>query len=113
MRIIRKLVASLAFLAITAVVVMFALSNREVVPVSLWPVAETTSYRLSVMLLGALAIGIVLGGAISWASGAGRRRRRRERQARAPTPDVAEPAFGGDRPQAAEPKRLPAVPNRG
>ena len=112
MRIVRKLVASLAFLAIGVVVVMFAVANREKVPVSLWPLADSIDLRLSGMLLGALAIGIVLGGVISWTSGGGRRRRRRERQARAPSPDVAEPAVGGDRRQSAEPKRLPAVADR-
>ncbi len=36
MRTVRKLVASVAFLAIAAVVVMFAVSNRAEVAVSLW-----------------------------------------------------------------------------
>ncbi len=112
MRIVRKLVASLAFLALAAVVVMFALANRAEVPVSLWPLPYSVDLRLSAALLGALAIGIILGGAISWASGAGRRHRRRSKAPR-PSPDVARPAgLGGDRPQTAELKRLPAAADR-
>ncbi len=112
MRIVRKLVASVAFLAIAAVVVMFALANRGEVPVSLWPLPYSVGLRLSAALLGALVIGIVLGGAISWASGVGRRHRRRSQAPRA-SPDVARPAgLGDDRPQTAEPKRLPAAADR-
>ncbi len=113
MRIVRKLAASLAFLALAAVVVMFALANRAEVPVSLWPLPYSVDLRLSAALLGALAIGIILGGAISWASGAGRRHRRRPQAPRASTPDVARSAgLGDDRPQTAEPKRLTAAADR-
>ncbi len=112
MRVVRKFVASLAFLAIAVVVVMFAVANRADVQVSLWPLPYEVSLRLSGALLGALAIGIVLGGAISWSSGIGRRRRRRDPRARAPSPEAAEPAHGVDRPPAAELKRLPAAVDR-
>ncbi len=104
MRVVRKLVASLAFLAIAAIVVMFAVANRAEVTVSPWPLAGSIPVRLSGMLLGALAVGIVLGGAISWFSGIGRRRRRRDPEARAPSPAAAEPA--------SELKRLPAAVDR-
>ncbi len=109
MRTVRKFVASVAFLAIAAVVVMFALSNRGEVPVSLWPLPFSISLRLSVALLGALAVGILLGGAISWASGAGRRQRRRSNVSGPPASNVASTA---NRPEGAAPERLPVVADR-
>ncbi len=92
MRTVRKLVASVAFLAIAVVVVMFAVSNRDEVPVSLWPLPYSVSLRLSAALLGALAVGIVLGGAIAWVSGAGRRFRRRPSATGSSSPKTARPA---------------------
>ncbi len=110
MKTVRKLVASVAFLAIAAVVVMFAVSNRAEVPLSLWPLPYSVSLRLSAALLGALAIGIVLGGTIAWASGAGRRLRRRSSKPRSTSAATARPAEPGVAPPpAAEPKRLTAV----
>ena len=109
MRTVRKFVASVAFLAIAAVVVMFALSNRGEVPVSLWPLPFSISLRLSVALLGALAVGILLGGAISWASGAGRRQRRRSHASRAPTTNASPTASQGE---VTATERLPVVADR-
>jgi uncharacterized integral membrane protein len=111
MRTVGKIIASLAFVAIAAVVVMFALANRTEVPVSLWPLPFSIGLRLSVAVLGALAIGIVLGGAISWASGAGRRRR--PRTTPTPSPDKSPPVDpAAARPAATELKRLPAAADR-
>ena len=76
MKSVRKLVASVAFFSIASMAVIFAVSNRAEVPISLWPLPFYVSLRLSVALLGALAIGIVLGGAIAWTSGARSRRQR-------------------------------------
>ncbi len=113
MKTVRKLVASVAFLAIAAIVVMFAISNRAEVPVSLWPLPYSVSLRLSAALLGALAIGIILGGAIAWISGATRRRRRRSNAPRSSLPDAARPTeSGSDRSQTAEPNRLPVAADR-
>ena len=70
MKSVRKLVTSLTFLSIASMVVIFAVSNRAEVSINLWPLPFYISLRLSVALLGALAIGIVLGGAIAWTSGA-------------------------------------------
>lgn len=113
MKTVRKLVASVAFLAIAAVVVMFAVSNRDEVPISLWPLPYSVGLRLSAALLGAFAIGIVLGGAIAWASGAGRRLRRRSSTPRSPLPDTARPVEPDvAAPPAVEPKRLTAAADR-
>lgn len=113
MKTVRKLVTSLAFLAIAAIVVMFAVSNRAEVPVSLWPLPFSVSLRLSAALLGALAIGIILGGAIAWTSGASRRLRRRSNAPRSSLPDAARPTeSASDRPQTAKPNRLPVAADR-
>ena len=113
MKTVRKLVASLAFLAIAAIVVMFAVSNRAEVLVSLWPLPFSISLRLSAALLGALAVGIVLGGTIAWTSGASRRLRRRSNAPRASLPDAARPAVSSsDRPQTAASNRLPVAADR-
>ena len=113
MKTVRKLVTSLAFLAIAAIVVMFAISNRAEVPVSLWPLPFSVSLRLSAALLGALAIGIILGGAIAWTSGASRRLRRRSNAPRSSLPDAARPTESASgRPQTAEPNRLPVTADR-
>ncbi len=113
MKTVRKLVASVAFLSIAAIVVMFAVSNRNEVPVSLWPLPFSVSLRLSAALLGALAIGIILGGAIAWASGVSRRLRRRSTAPRSASPGASRSTgSGGERPQAAEPNRLPVAADR-
>ena len=113
MKTVRKLVASVAFLSIASIAVVFAVSNRVEVPVSLWPLPFSLSLRLSVALLGALAIGIVLGGAIAWTSGASRRLRRRSSAPRSSSPDAARPTeSGGDRQQIADSNRLPAAADR-
>ncbi len=113
MKTVRKLVASVAFLAIAAIVVMFAISNREEVMVSLWPMPFSVGLRLSAALLGALAIGIILGGAIAWTSGASRRLRRRSNAPRSSSSDAARPTESEvDRPQATGSNRLPVAADR-
>ena len=104
--------ASLVFLAIAVVVVMFAVSNRDEVMVSLWPLPFSVGMRLSVAVLGALAVGIVLGGAIAWTSGASRRLRRQPgaRKAAATAARPAPPA--SDPPQPAGSNRLPVAADR-
>jgi uncharacterized integral membrane protein len=110
MKPLRKLVASLVFLAIAVVVVMFAVSNRDEVMVSLWPLPFSIGMRLSVAVLGALAVGIILGGAIAWTSGASRRLRRGSNAPPATAPRPASPT--GDRPQPVGSNRLPVTVDR-
>ena len=113
MKTVRKLVASLAFLAIAAVVVMFAVSNRDEVLVSLWPLPFSVGMRLSAALLGALAVGIILGGTIAWTSGASRRLRRRSDAPRTNVSTAARPtAPVNASAQVAEPNRLPVAADR-
>ena len=111
MKSVRKLVASVAFLSIASMVVIFAVSNRAEVPISLWPLPFYVSLRLSVALLGALAIGIVLGGAIAWTSGA---RLRLQRPPPQPSsPNAARPTnFDDNRPKKSDSYRLPSSVDR-
>ena len=113
MKSVRKLVASVAFLSISSIVVIFAVSNRAEVPVSLWPLPFSVSLRLSAALLGALAIGIVLGGAIAWASGARLRLQRRSIPPGPASPNAARPIDSDDnRPKTLETNRLPVAADR-
>ena len=113
MKTIRTLVASVAFRAIATIVVMFAISNGHEVEISLWPLDFFVSLRLSVALLGALAIGIILGGAIAWTSGTSRRLRRRSNAPRSLSPDAARSTESDvDRPQATGSNRLPVAADR-
>ena len=58
---------------------LFAIENRELVEISLWPFTGTASMPLFLALIGALYLGFLLGGLIAWWSGrAARARARRE-----------------------------------
>ena len=110
MKSVRKLVASITFLSITSMVVVFAVSNRAEVPISLWPFPFYVSLRLSVAMLGALATGIVLGGAIAWTSGINVRFRRVSPPS---SPDAARPTNVDDnRPKKSDSYRLPIAADR-
>ena len=58
----------------------FAVANRELVAVDLWPLAGRVSVPLFAALVGALYVGFVLGAAVAWWSG--RRVRGRGRETR-------------------------------
>ena len=110
MKSIRKLVASIAFLAIATMVVIFAVSNRAEVTINLWPLPFYESLRLSVALLGALAMGIVLGGAIAWTSGT---RFGLQRSAQTSLQNAARPTkFADNRPKESVSYRLPVEVDR-
>lgn len=61
------------------IVILFAVSNRELVVLTLWPLPFELEMSLFLPVLGALVIGFVAGGAIAWWSG-GRYRRLARRQ---------------------------------
>jgi uncharacterized integral membrane protein len=69
-------------LPITILAVMFALSNSETVPVSLWWL-WATDLPLYLLILGSLLLGFLLGAIVAWISGAARRRRIRALMAQA------------------------------
>ncbi len=61
-----KFLSALLSFIILAASVLFALSNRQSVTVSLWPFDVEIIASLYVMVLGALALGLVAGGFIMW-----------------------------------------------
>lgn len=70
---------------LTALAVLFALSNRETVELSIWPLPFTLPAPVYLVALGGLAVGFFAGGIVAW-FGAGRirgRARSAERTVRA------------------------------
>ena len=65
-------------LPLMLVLVVFSLANRGEVAVDLWPFNQSLVLPLSWLLLGALFVGLLIGGAVAWLSGAKVRRRARE-----------------------------------
>jgi len=55
-------------LPVTLVVVVFAIANRQLVAINLWPLEETVTYPLFIVTLGALVSGFLLGAVIMWLS---------------------------------------------
>ena len=62
----------MVFLIITLIIsiplVLFALSNEELVPLALWPTDYSIDVPLSIAILVALAIGFLLGDFVVWFS---------------------------------------------
>ena len=56
---------------------LFALSNREMVQVALWPTDWSIEMMLSIAVLGAAAMAFLFGALTVWVSEFGRRRRLR------------------------------------
>jgi putative membrane protein len=56
---------------------LFALSNREMVRVALWPTDWSVDVMLSVAVLGAAAVAFLVGALTVWLAELGRRRRLR------------------------------------
>jgi len=74
-----KLIDWLLVLPLTAVLLVFALSNRVAVEVNLWPFPYTVPAWLSAVLLAALGAGFVMGLLVAYLGA--RRWRRKARQA--------------------------------
>jgi len=58
--------ARLVFIPVAVVVVIFAVTNRGPVTVSLWPLPYDIVIPLFVAVLGATAAGALLGGGVVW-----------------------------------------------
>jgi uncharacterized integral membrane protein len=68
-------------LAVTAAVVLFAIANRAVVPVTWSPVASPVNIPVYALVLGGAVIGFLIGGALVWLNaGALRQERRRQKK---------------------------------
>jgi len=70
-------------LPLMVVAVVFAIANREVVVLDLWPLAMTIQAPLFVVVLGAAVVGLFAGAVVAWFSGGSTRRRAREARRRA------------------------------
>ncbi len=64
-------------LPLMVVAVIFAISNREVVTLDLWPLAMTIQAPLFVLVLGSAVVGLLAGAVVAWFSGGPTRRRAR------------------------------------
>jgi len=66
-----------------AVAVVFAVANREMVTLDLWPLALTVQTPLFVLVLGSAVVGLLAGAMVAWFSGGPTRRRARAARRRA------------------------------
>jgi uncharacterized integral membrane protein len=68
---------------ITVIVILFAISNREMVPMRLWPLPGEIEAPLYILVLICVALGFLLGSGITWAGELGHKNRaaRAERKA--------------------------------
>jgi uncharacterized integral membrane protein len=64
-------------LPLIAVAVIFAIANRELITLDLWPFEFSLRLPLFVILLACVSIGLVVGGVATWLSAAPLRRRAR------------------------------------
>ncbi|MBV9014695.1 MAG: LapA family protein [Alphaproteobacteria bacterium] len=97
-------------LLVAAVLSLFAISNREPVTLTFWPVPFLLEVPLYVAVLVALAIGFLLGEFASWLAGRHRRREARRRSRRIASLEGELLATQSQLPSAGEhaPPRLPA-----
>lgn len=96
-----RLVHWVATLPLAVLVVLFAVSNREGVTVTLWPLPVRLEAPLYLVVLLALLVGFLIGELIAWINAGRTRRLARERARRI---DALQ------RELAATQARLPAMP---
>ena len=87
-----KYVARILLGVVAVLAVVFALANREVVTVNLWPFPFDKPMPLYIAILGAVALGLILGAAASWPARERMRRRARAGERRAVALKRAAPA---------------------
>ena len=76
-----KFVSWIIMLPVAVVAVAFAVSNRDAVAVALWPFPGSLAAPLYAIVLAAVVVGFLAGGAVAWLS-AGRARRQARRSTR-------------------------------
>jgi uncharacterized integral membrane protein len=106
-----KYLARLAFIPIAIVVVVFAVTNRGPVTLSLWPLPYDIVIPLFLAVLGALGAGVLIGGGVVWFGIVKWRFRARagERRSRALERELA---VARPREEAPSPPTPPALPAR-
>jgi uncharacterized membrane protein YciS (DUF1049 family) len=68
LRYLKKFIGSLILLVLVVAAVTFAVSNRAVITVSLWPLDMEPSVQLGAAVLAAFALGLIAGTAVMAAS---------------------------------------------
>ncbi len=63
---------------LTLVVVIFAIANREFVPLDLWPFGLSRPLPIFVLILGGMFVGFLIGALVMWLSSGKQRKRARE-----------------------------------
>ena len=72
-----KHVSWILTIPLTALLVVFAVANREFVAIDLWPFEFALPLPIFVLVLGSLVIGFFIGAGVAWLSTAKYRRRSR------------------------------------
>jgi uncharacterized integral membrane protein len=102
-----RVISLLVTVPIGLLVLSFALTNRETVTLGLWPLPFTLDPPVWAMGLGALALGILLGGFVGWL--AGHRGRARRRRAERRTAELGEALAAAEARAVAAEKRVAAL----
>lgn len=76
-----RVLAWLIGLPVAVLAIVFAVVNRALVTVDLWPLPWTIDLPLFLMVLGGIGLGLAIGGVIGWLS-AGRARSRARAETR-------------------------------
>ena len=99
------------FLIVTCIlclpVVLFALSNTEIVRLGLWPTDYRVDVPVSIAILGGMAFAFLLGALVVWMSALSQRRRARRAER---TVSLLEAQIGHLKAGAAPPLSLPPLP---
>ena len=72
-----KIFYRLVFVPVAAVFVVFAVANRHTLTLNLWPLPLEIDLPVYIAVLGALAVGMAIGGSAQWISDGKWRRRAR------------------------------------
>jgi len=69
-------------LPLALVLVIFALNNRSLIEIDLWPLGFVIAWPAFVFAFVGVSVGLLLGGLLAWISGGATRKLARERKAR-------------------------------
>lgn len=69
-------------LPLAVVLVVFAVNNRGLIEIDLWPLGFVIAWPTFVFVFVGVSIGLLLGGLLAWVSGGATRKLARERKAR-------------------------------
>lgn len=78
-----RFLAWLIGIPVAVVAIVFAVVNRHLVSVDLWPLPWTVGLPLFLLVLGALGLGLAIGGIVVWISAGSARSRARAESRRA------------------------------